>query len=84
MIAARDGRFESEGWRVREDGSKFRASVVIDPIRDERGKLVGFAKVTRDVTKRYEAQRALRETQEQLAASQKWKRLSTMGDLMKV
>jgi PAS domain S-box-containing protein len=71
MMAARDGRFESEGWRVRKDGSKFRASVVIDPIRDERGNLVGFAKVTRDVTERYEAQRALRETQEQLAASQK-------------
>lgn len=71
MTAARDGRFESEGWRVRKDGSKFRASVVIDPISDERGNLVGFAKVTRDVTERYEAQRALRETQEQLAASQK-------------
>jgi PAS domain S-box-containing protein len=68
--AASEGRFESEGWRVRKDGSKFRALVVIDPIRDD-GQLVGFAKVTRDVTERYEAQRILQETQEQLAASQK-------------
>jgi signal transduction histidine kinase/ActR/RegA family two-component response regulator len=52
--------------------------VVIDPIRDERGELIGFAKVTRDVTERYEAQRALTETQEQLAASQK---LEAVGQL---
>jgi PAS domain S-box-containing protein len=69
--AASEGRFESEGWRVRKDGSKFRALVVIDPIRDDRGDLIGFAKVTRDVTERYESQRVLKETQEQLAASQK-------------
>ncbi len=69
--AANEGRFEAEGWRVRKDGSKFRALVVIDPIRDNRGELIGFAKVTRDVTDRYEAQRALKETQEQLVASQK-------------
>jgi PAS domain S-box-containing protein len=69
--ADREGRFESEGWRIRKDGSKFRALVIIDPIRDARGELVGFAKVTRDVTERYAAQHALRETQEQLAASQK-------------
>jgi PAS domain S-box-containing protein len=65
------GKFESEGWRVRKDGSKFCASVVIDAIRDTTGQVVGFAKVTRDVTERMEAHRALRETQEQLAASQK-------------
>ena len=69
--AARDGRYEAEGWRVRKDGSRFWAFVIIDPIRDERGELVGFAKVTRDVTERREAQRQLRETQEQLALSQK-------------
>jgi PAS domain S-box-containing protein len=65
------GKFEAEGWRVRKDGSKFCASVVIDAIRDSTGEVVGFAKVTRDVTERMEAQRALREAQEQLAASQK-------------
>lgn len=69
--AQQEGRFESEGWRLRKDGTQFRALVVIDPIRDENNELVGFAKVTRDVTERHEAQRALKEIQEQLAASQK-------------
>lgn len=69
--AADSGRFEIEGWRVRKDGTHFRAFVVIDPIRDPSGNIIGFAKVTRDVTERYEAQRTLRQTQEQLAASQK-------------
>jgi PAS domain S-box-containing protein len=65
------GRFDAEGWRVRKDGSRFWASVVIDAIRDTKGEVAGFAKVTRDITERMEAQRTLRETQEQLAASQK-------------
>jgi PAS domain S-box-containing protein len=69
--AARNGRYEAEGWRLRKDGTRFRALVIIDPIRDEDGKLIGFAKVTRDITERMEAQRALKETQEQLALSQK-------------
>src|SRR5438552_3874694 len=47
--ARREGRFEAEGWRVRKDSSRFWASVIIDPIRDEAGELVGFAKVTRDL-----------------------------------
>src|SRR3954465_6659360 len=54
--AATEGRFSAEGWRVRKDGTRFFASVVIDAIQDEAGKLVGFAKVTRDVTERHEAQ----------------------------
>jgi PAS domain S-box-containing protein len=61
------GKYEAEGPRVRKDGSRFWASVIIDPIRDERGGLIGFAKVTRDVTERINAQRMLREMQEQLA-----------------
>ena len=69
--ARRSGKFEAEGRRVRKDGTQFWASVVIDAIRNEAGELVGFAKVTRDITERIEAQRMLRETQEQLAASQK-------------
>jgi PAS domain S-box-containing protein len=69
--ASAEGRFESEGWRRRKDGTRFWASVVIDAIYDEDKTLVGFAKITRDVTERYEAQRALKETQEQLAVSQK-------------
>lgn len=69
--AAAEGRFETEGWRIRKDGSKFWAMVVIDPIYGEDGKLTGFAKVTRDITERQETQRALRTAQEQLMASQK-------------
>src|SRR5438876_810179 len=49
-IATSEGRFEREGWRVRKDGSKFWAHVVIDPIRSETGEILGFAKITRDIT----------------------------------
>lgn len=69
--AAQSGRFEAEGWRVRKDGSRFWALAVLDVISDEDGKLIGFAKITRDITERMEAQRKLQEAQEQLAASQK-------------
>ena len=69
--ASKVGKFEAEGWRVRKDGSKFWATVVIDAIRDEAGKLIGFAKVTRDITERHETQRKLKAAQEQLAVSQK-------------
>ncbi len=58
-IAAREGRFEKEGWRVRKDGTRFWANVIIDPIRNEQGNLIGFAKITRDITERKEAQEAL-------------------------
>ncbi|RWM13296.1 MAG: PAS domain-containing sensor histidine kinase [Mesorhizobium sp.] len=64
-IAAREGKFESEGWRVRRDGTRFWAHVVIDPIRDPSGKLTGFAKVTRDLTERKKAEEELRKSQEQ-------------------
>ena len=57
--AASEGRFEKEGWRVRKDGTRFLANVVLVPIRDETGRLIGFAKVTRDVTERAATQRAL-------------------------
>jgi len=72
------GRFEMEGWRVRKDGSRFWASVVIDPIYDENGEHIGFAKITRDITERREAQLALQRTQEQLAQSQK---MDALGQL---
>lgn len=64
-LAAREGRFESEGWRVRKNGSRFWAHVIIDPIRAPLGTLVGFAKVTRDLTERRAAQEALRRSEEQ-------------------
>jgi PAS domain S-box-containing protein len=68
--ARSEGRFEGEGWRMRKNGAPFWASVVVDPIRNDNGEIVGFAKVTRDITERMETQRILRDTQEQLALSQ--------------
>ena len=59
------GRFEAEGWRVRKDGTHFWASVVIDPIHDDDGQLVGFAKITRDISEKKLAREALRRTEEQ-------------------
>ncbi|KQP49455.1 PAS domain-containing sensor histidine kinase [Pseudorhodoferax sp. Leaf274] len=76
--AVRDGRFEAEAWRVRKDGSEFRAHVVIDPIRDDAGRTIGFAKVTRDVTEKRAAQRALEQAREALFQSQK---LDAIGQL---
>ncbi|MGF6820579.1 PAS domain S-box-containing protein [Paraburkholderia atlantica] len=70
-IAAREGRFEAEGWRVRKDGQRFWAHVVIDAIRDEDGTLAGFAKITRDITERMEASRMLEDTRKALFQSQK-------------
>ena len=68
--AREHGRFEMEGWRVRKDGTRFWASVVLDAIYDD-GKLVGFAKITRDLTERREAQLELDRSREQLMQSQK-------------
>jgi PAS domain S-box-containing protein len=62
--AAEEGRFEAEGWRVRKDGTRFWAQVVVDPIRDEDGELLGFAKITRDVTDRRAHERALYESEQ--------------------
>ena len=70
-IAEREGRFEAEAWRQRKDGTRFWANVVIDAIRDPSGHLIGFAKITRDITERREAQLALERTREALAHSQK-------------
>ncbi len=63
--ATREGAFEGEGWRVRKDGTRFWAHVVIDPIRDDAGNLIGFAKITRDLTERQAAKEALRQTEDQ-------------------
>jgi PAS domain S-box-containing protein len=70
-LAARDGRFEDENWRVRKDGSRFWANVVITALREPEGRLVGFAKVTRDLTARREAEeQARRLAAEQAARAQ--------------
>ncbi len=59
VVAAREGRFEDEGWRLRKDGSRFWANVIITAIKDDSAKLLGFAKITRDVTERMQTQKAL-------------------------
>ncbi len=64
--AAEEGRFEREGWRVRKDGTRFWAHVIIDPIREPSGRLIGFAKITRDLTERKLAQEALKRSEEHL------------------
>jgi len=58
-VAASEGRFEEEGWRLRKDGSRFWANVIVTPLRDAAGELQGFAKVTRDFTERKRAEEAL-------------------------
>jgi PAS domain S-box-containing protein len=77
-LALESGRYEEEGWRVRKDGTFFWASVVIDPIRDDENRLVGFAKITRDITERREAQQEMEKLQLKLAQSQK---LDALGQL---
>jgi PAS domain S-box-containing protein len=63
---ARQGRSEDEGWRIRKDGSRFWANVVITALRDPDGNLLGFAKLTRDATERHEKEKALTKTKELL------------------
>ena len=76
--ATRQGRWEHEGQRVRKDGTSFWAHVIIDAIQDDDGKLVGFAKVTRDITERREAEAALKQAQDTMIRSQK---LEAIGQL---
>ena len=68
--ARRAGKFEAEGWRVRKDGTKFWANVVIDAIHDDAGELIGFAKVTRDLTERRAAEQQVRQAQKMEAVGQ--------------
>ena len=65
-VAAKKGRFEDEGWRLRKDGSRFWANVVITALKDEKGRVRGFGKVTRDFTERVRAQEILQQTNEEL------------------
>jgi len=68
--AVKEGRIEDEGWRVRKDGSRFWASVVITALRDDTGALYGFSKVTRDITEKRRAQQALEKSHAALIASE--------------
>lgn len=77
-LALEEGKYEREALRVRKDGSLFWASVVIDPIYDENGQHIGFAKITRDITERKKAEEELEVTREALAQSQK---LQALGEL---
>src|SRR5918992_493959 len=76
-VATREGRLEDEGWRVRKDGTLFWANVVITALRDEGGRLVGFAKVTRDLTERRMAEARAIEDARRLAESEAANRAKT-------
>ncbi len=76
--AADEGRVEKEGWRVRKNGSRFWASVVIDAIKDNAGTLIGFAKITRDISEKKKAEQALEEARDALFQAQK---LEAIGQL---
>jgi PAS domain S-box-containing protein len=69
--ALREGKYEAEAWRQRRDGSRFWAGVLIDPIHDETGALIGFAKITRDLTERRDAQQTVDAAREAMSQSQK-------------
>jgi PAS domain S-box-containing protein len=77
-IAAAEGRFEGEGWRIRKDGSKFWAHVMIDPIKNDLGELIGYAKLTRDITEKRQAMEDLERTKEALFQSQKMEALGQL------
>ena len=77
-IARTEGKYQGEGWRVRKDGTRFWASVVVDAIKDDDGKLIGFAKITRDMTEQREAELRLEEVREQLFRSQKMEALGQL------
>lgn len=76
--ARQDGRYESEGWRLRKDGTRFWANAIIDVIKSEDGSLVGFAKVTRDITEKRDAQEALELAREELFQAQKMEALGQL------
>jgi PAS domain S-box-containing protein len=78
QTALTKGKYEKEAWRVRKDGTRFMASILIDPIYDDDGRHIGFAKITRDITDRYRAQQELEETRIALLQSQK---LQALGEL---
>ena len=70
QVAATAGRFEAEGWRVRKDGTQFWASIIVDAIHDDQGRLIGFAKVTRDLTEKRAVEEQLRQAQKMEAVGQ--------------
>jgi len=77
--AAHDGKYTAEGWRVRKDGSQFWANIVVQAIRDEDGELIGFAKVTQDVTERLKQQDALAKAQTAFVQTQKMEAIGQLS-----
>lgn len=77
--AEREGRFENKAWRLRKDGTQFLAHVVVDPIWGETGTLLGFAKITRDITEVTQAQQALEQTREALFQAQKMQAIGQLS-----
>lgn len=78
-IATREGRFENKSWRMRKDGTRFLAHVVVDAIRGDTGTLLGFAKITRDITEAHQAQQALEKTREALFQAQKMQAIGQLS-----
>ncbi|NUU38039.1 PAS domain-containing sensor histidine kinase [Pseudomonas sp. C2B4] len=78
-IAVREGRFENKGWRLRKDGTRFFAHVVVDPIWGETGRLLGFAKITRDITEASQSQQALEKAREALFQAQKMQAIGQLS-----
>ncbi|WP_239017738.1 hybrid sensor histidine kinase/response regulator [Sphingomonas aracearum] len=70
-VAVEEGKYDIESWRVRKDGTRFRAGVLLDPIRNEAGELIGFAKITRDLTGKWQAQQEVERAREAMAQAQK-------------
>ncbi|WP_434598080.1 PAS domain S-box protein [Pseudomonas sp. R4-83] len=78
-IATREGRFENKSWRMRKDGTRFLAHVVVDAIRGDTGILLGFAKITRDITEAHQSRQALEKTREALFQAQKMQALGQLS-----
>ena len=78
LKAANEGRSEDEGWRVRKDRSRFWANTIVTPLRDREGKLIGFSKITRDLSERKQAENAAQEARSELA---RMARVTAAGEL---
>ncbi len=78
-IATREGRFENKSWRMRKDGTRFLAHVVLDAIRGDTGILLGFAKITRDITEAHQSRQALEKTREALFQAQKMQAIGQLS-----
>lgn len=78
QTANQEGKYEAEGWRVRKDGSQFMAQVVVNPVHNQLGQLIGFAKITRDITEQYQQRETLEKTRSLLLQSQKMEALGQL------